>query len=135
MIKESACHCRRYGFDFWLGKIPGERKKVKLLSRVQFFATPWTVCSLPGSSIHGIFQARVLEWGAISFSRGIFPTQGLNLGLLHCRHMLCHLSHQGRPWRRKWQLTPVFLLGNPMDRESWWVTVHGVTERWTRLSD
>ena len=26
-------------------------------------------CSLPGSSIHGIFQARVLEWGAISFSR------------------------------------------------------------------
>ena len=26
-------------------------------------------CSLPGSSVHGIFQARVLEWGAISFSR------------------------------------------------------------------
>ena len=27
-------------------------------------------CSLPGSTIHGIFQARVLEWVAISFSRG-----------------------------------------------------------------
>ena len=27
-------------------------------------------CSLPGFSVHGIFQARVLEWGAISFSRG-----------------------------------------------------------------
>ena len=27
-------------------------------------------CSLPGSSIHGIFQARVLEWGAIDFSKG-----------------------------------------------------------------
>ena len=27
-------------------------------------------CSLPGSSIHGIFQARVLEWGAIAFSMG-----------------------------------------------------------------
>ena len=27
-------------------------------------------CSLPGSSIHGIFQARVLEWGAIAFSAG-----------------------------------------------------------------
>ena len=25
-------------------------------------------CSLPGSSVHGIFQARVLEWGAITFS-------------------------------------------------------------------
>ena len=27
-------------------------------------------CSLPGSSVHGIFQARVLEWGAIAFSSG-----------------------------------------------------------------
>ena len=27
-------------------------------------------CSLPGSSVHGIFQARVLEWGAIAFSTG-----------------------------------------------------------------
>ena len=26
-------------------------------------------CNLPGSSIHGIFQARVLEWGAIAFSK------------------------------------------------------------------
>ena len=26
-------------------------------------------CSLPGSSVHGIFQARVLEWGAIAFSQ------------------------------------------------------------------
>ena len=31
-------------------------------------------CSLPGSSIHGIFQARVLEWGAIAFS--IYYTAG-----------------------------------------------------------
>ena len=30
-------------------------------------------CSLPGSSIHGIFQARVLEWGAIAFSTGYMP--------------------------------------------------------------
>ena len=29
-------------------------------------------CSPPGSSIHGIFQARVLEWGAIAFSDGVF---------------------------------------------------------------
>ena len=27
-------------------------------------------CSLPGSSIHGMFQARVLEWGAVAFSDG-----------------------------------------------------------------
>ena len=36
-----------------------------------------------GSSIHGILQAGILEWVAISFSRGIFPTQGSNPGLLH----------------------------------------------------
>ena len=29
-------------------------------------------CSLPGSSIHGIFQARVLEWGAIAFSQNVY---------------------------------------------------------------
>ena len=35
-------------------------------------------CSLPGSSIHGIFQARVLEWGAISFSVQLFRSVFLN---------------------------------------------------------
>ena len=117
-------------------------------------------CSPPGSSIHGILQARTLEWVAISFSKawkwkvkvksrsrvrlantycysvtqscltlcdpvdcsplgssvpwdspgkntrvgchfllqGIFRTQGSNPGLLHCRQMLYHLSHQGSPF-------------------------------------
>ena len=41
--------------------------KVKSLSRVRLFVT-CRDCSLPGSSVHGIFQARVLEWGAIAFS-------------------------------------------------------------------
>ena len=123
-------------------------------------------CSPPGSSVHEIFQARILEWVAISSSRGssqprdpthvccigrwvlyhqshlmyiyvsrsvvsdslrphglqparllcpwdfpgkstgvgchfllqrIFPTQGSNPGLPHCRQMLYHLSHQGSP--------------------------------------
>ena len=49
---------------------------------------------LPGSSVHGILQARILEWVVIPFSRGIFPTQGLKLGLLHCREILYHMSHQ-----------------------------------------
>ena len=34
---------------------------------------------LPGSSVYGIFQARILEWMAIYSSRGIFPTQGFAL--------------------------------------------------------
>ena len=56
----------------------------------------WSMdCNPPGSSVHGISQARILEWVAFSFSKGIFLTQGSNPGLLHCRQILYHLSHQG----------------------------------------
>ena len=41
-------------------------------------------CSLPGSSVHGILQARILEWVAISSCRG--STQGLNPSLLCLLH-------------------------------------------------
>ena len=40
----------------------GGKVEVKLLSHVRLLATPWT------AAYHGIFQARVLEWGAIAFS-------------------------------------------------------------------
>ena len=42
--------------------------KVKLLSRVQLLATPWTAAY---QAVHWIFQARVLEWGAIVFSEHV----------------------------------------------------------------
>ena len=59
-------------------------------------------CSLPGSSVHGILQARVLEGVAIPFSRrSSFLTQGSNLDLPHCRQILYHLSHQGSPDNNK----------------------------------
>ena len=48
-------------------------------------------------SAHIILQVRVVEWEAISFSRGSSLTQGLNLGLLHCRQILYHLTHQRSP--------------------------------------
>ena len=120
-------------------------------------------CSLPGSSIHGVSQARVLEWGALSLVgscvqprdwtcisctgrqalypvclvahslptlcnpmdcsppgpsvhgdspgnntgvachlllQSIFPTQGSNPGLPHCRHILSWLNHQGESHKR-----------------------------------
>ena len=54
--------------------------------------------SPPGSSVCGILQARILEHVAISLLQGIFPTQGSNLGLLHCRQIFFYsLSHQGSP--------------------------------------
>ena len=53
--------------------------------------------SPPCSSVHGISQARKLEWVTISFSRGISPTQGWNLGLLHWQADSSHLTHLGSP--------------------------------------
>ena len=44
-------------------------------------------CSLPGSSVHGIFQARVLEWGAIAFSRSLYTRFLITLrGICHYPH-------------------------------------------------
>ena len=74
--------------------------------------------SLPGSSIHGIFQARILEWGCHFLLQEIFLTQGLNPGLPHCRQTLYCLSHQGSPISKKhWPISlpltdvPVMLIG------------------------
>ena len=39
------------------------------------------------------------------------------------------------PCWREWLSTPIFLPDNPMDRDAWWATVHGVTKSWTCLSN
>ena len=61
-------------------------------------------CSLPGSSVHGILQARILERVTISFSKGsscpgIEP--GWNLGLLHCRQILTDLAMREAKYKKK----------------------------------
>ena len=51
--------------------------------------------SPPGSSIHGIIQARILEWVTIPFSRGSSrPRDQTRVSHLHCRGILYHLNHQ-----------------------------------------
>ena len=132
-------------------------------------------CSPPGSSIHGIFQARVLEWGAIALDLSNYTIVSSWYFLLSHTHQTWRKrDHKPRnadmyrlkrdfpggsavkhlpamwetcrrhgfkpwvtkiPWRRKWQPTPLFLLGNPMDRGAWWATVHGVSKSWTQLSN
>ena len=64
------------------------------------------VCSLPGLSVHGIFQARVLEWGTIAFS------DPMSLGK-------CKL---------KQQLGTTELREFVMDREAWRAAIHGVAK-------
>ena len=96
--------------------------------------------------------------GSLSLLQGIFPTQGSNSGLLHCRQILYQLSHQGSPvsmgvftkspvhhslassdkQNDLLALQPVgegngtplqySCLENPMDGGAWWAAVHGVTK-------
>ena len=87
-------------------------------------------CSLPGSSVHGIFQVRITGVGNHSLIQRILLTQGLNPGLLYCRQILggsvvknppanpgdirdSGFDPWGRkiPWSREWQPAPVFLPG------------------------
>ena len=56
-----------------------------------------TECSTPGSSVHGDPQGKNTGVGCHTFLWGIFPTQGLDPGLLHCRWSLYQLSHKESP--------------------------------------
>ena len=47
-----------------------------------------------GYAVHGILQARILDWVALPLPQGIFLTQESNPGLQHCRQILYQLSHK-----------------------------------------
>ena len=64
--------------------------------------TPWTVAHEAPLSMETL-QTRILEWVPL---QGIFPTQELNTGLLHCRQVLYCLSHQGSPRILEWVAYP-----------------------------
>ena len=86
--------------DYWcclhqeVPSISDKCNKWKLLSSVLLFATPRN--SLGQST-------RV---GSLSLLQGIFPTQGLNLGLPHCRWILYQLSHKRSPRILEWVAYP-----------------------------
>ena len=113
-------------------------------------------CSPAGYSVHGIFQARILEWIAISLSsmqswrRQWHPTPVLLPGKSHGRRGLVGCS----PWGHKESDTTERLhfhfslshigegngnplqyscLENPRDRGAWWAAVYGVAQSRTRL--
>ena len=66
-------------------------------SHVQLFCNPMDY-SPPGSSVHDVFQARILEWVPISSSRGYSqPRDLINPHLLHWQADSLPLSHQGSP--------------------------------------
>ena len=77
-----------------------------MLSHVQLCDT--VDCSPPGSSVHGIFQTRILHRAAISYSRGSsWPRDQTQIFCISCIG-----------WRREWQPTPVFLPGESHGQRS-----------------
>ena len=65
--KEMATHSRQEHWSGLLFPSPMQESESKVAQSCLTLSDSMD-CSLPGSSIHGIFQARVLEWGAIAFS-------------------------------------------------------------------
>ena len=118
MIKNQPANAGDRGSISWLGGSPGGGNGNSLqysclgnsMGREAWQVIAWKwkplsrvgLCNPMDYRVHGILQARVLEWVAIPFSRGIFPSQGSNPGLLHCKQILYHLSHKGSPSILEW---------------------------------
>ena len=78
--------------------------------------------SLPGSSVHGTLQARILEWVAVPSSEG--SSQPRDRTCISYVSYICRQEGNGNPLQYS-------CLENPMDRGAWLATVHGVAKRRT----
>ena len=89
---------------------PGEGQGLpeELTMKVKVTQSCLTLCNPMDYTVHGILQARILEWKSGSLLQGIFPTQGSNPGLSHRRWILYQLSHQRSPRTLEWVAYPFF---------------------------
>ena len=97
---------------------PGMKVKVKVAQSCP------TLCDPMDYTVHGILQARVLEW--VAFSACSSGARG--------RHRFDSWIRE-IPWRRAWQPTWVSLLENRMDRGAWWAIVLRAAKSQTQLSN
>ena len=155
-------YCQDTDFSFDVIKY----RKVKVLVPQWCLTLHYSVdCSLPGSSVHGILQARTLEWVAIPFSRGSswprnrtwvsciagrFFTDWATRESCSFLNIHPHVFTSSDDFSIQWWNT-YFLLylfgegnGNPlqysclensMDGGAWWATVHSIAKSQTWLSD
>ena len=91
-------------------------------------------CSPPGTSVHGDSPGKKTGVVCHALLQGIFPTRGSNPGLLQCRRIVYHLSHQGSLWifwlsvhlSEVAQSCPA--LCDPVDRSPPGSSVHGISQ-------
>ena len=83
-------------------------------------------CGSPGSSVHGGSPGKNTGASCHALPQGIFPTQGSNPGLPHCRRILYCLSHQGSPRILEWVAYP-FSRGSSQPRN--WIGVSCIIGR------
>ena len=87
----------------------------------------------------------ILEWRWVAaIKQGDGPINGQVPGGACGRESTCQCRRHRRcgfdslvgkvPWRRAWQPTPIFFPENPMERGTWWATLHRVSNSWTQLS-
>ena len=89
------------------------------------FTTPCSgACQIPLSMEFS--RQKILEWAAIPFSKVSSLTQGSNLGLLHCRQILYHLSHQvAKNWESSFPTLPERVVLSPLlNPVPWFLYLH-----------
>ena len=106
-------------------KSESEVTQVVYLKVIQSCPTPSDPmdCSLPGSSVHGIFQARVLEWGAIAFSRFPLDTSKKESPPSKPSGFLYFCCRKGDPFQDQ-RMGSCLTLGNEWSEET-----HGLTKQ------
>ena len=99
----STCFCLPK--EIWRGFLLSKKKrwKMKIAFSICFTAG---ITEAPRTPSKESGTARQEYWSSHSLLQGIFPTQGSNPGLPHCRRILYHLSHQGSPRILEWAAYP-----------------------------
>ena len=77
------------------------RQGFSTLVKVKVAQSCLTLCNPMDYTVHGILQAKILEWVAFPFSRGSSQPR-VDPGLPHCRRILYQLSHKGSPRILEW---------------------------------
>ena len=98
----------RLCLPFWILRVPNNIFQYVLCLIAQSCPTLFDPmdCNPSGSSVHGDSPGKDIGVDCHALLHGIFPTQGLNPGLPHCRQILYQLSHQGSPRILEWVAYP-----------------------------